>query len=178
MACKNPDATESLEPEDFNEVLLDEHYAVQVPYYMKRKDDLHKDVLFGFRSEDGESYLMAFRATEGEASEQVIHNEIDLDSLGLSAAYVELQKQILGSGMQFVEFDSLENISLNGLPAALSGVQGELDKTELSYRLFGVTADEKIYLLIYWTSRKKKVKFDRTFRQIASSFHANKLVED
>lgn len=172
--CGGSKVPEELSKEDFQTLKVGKEYSLQVPKYMKRITDLHKEASLQCQNEKKQTYLLVIGEKKGEAGENIKLIPGYQDSLTLVQNYRNFRLGITKESIQVNNVSEKKALKINGLNAEIVEVEGTVEnqgkKVNVAYTMAFVEGKEKMYMAMVWTSLVRKEKYKHTFRQILQSF--------
>lgn len=145
-------------------------YSLLIPKYMKENRELHVDASLAYQDTVKEVAVLVMDENKGE----LIGSLSLLDGYDDSASFIEnyanVQMYLISSSLGFPEMGVPVLKTIGERNAAQVWLEGSIEETPVAYFLSCVDAGEKVYMVMSYTSKEKKTKFEDTFQKIADSF--------
>lgn len=171
LSCSNGSNQENLSLyKDFKRIQVDGDYSLMLPDYMEENKELHPDASLAYQHVVKEVAVLVLDENKGELQASMHLLEGYKDSCSFIENYINVQMNLIASSLGFPEFGVPVLKTIGELDAAQVWLDGQIEETPVAYFLSCVDAGEKVYLVMSYTSKEKKTKFEDTFQKIADSF--------
>lgn len=155
---------------DFVLVEIDGDYSLQIPKYMKENKELHPDASLAYHHAVKEVAVVVLEENKGELIGSLPLRDGFNDSASFIENFASVQMNMIGSSLGFPEMGVPVLKKIGELDVAQVWLEGQIEETPVAYFLSCVDAGEKVYMVMSYTSKEKKTKFEDTFQKIADSF--------
>lgn len=156
--------------DDFLHVEVEGDYSLMVPKYMKENKTLHADASLAYQHAVKEVAVLVLDENRAELEGSLSLLEGFQDSASFIENYANVQMNLIASSLGFPEMGIPTLKTIGGLNAAQVWLDGQIEGTPVAYFLSCVDAGEKVYMVMSYTSKEKKTKFEDTFMKISDSF--------
>lgn len=157
---------------DFQTVTIKNTYQMKVPKYMKASDQLNENASLQYMNMLKEAYVVVIDESKQEYLE--VYKELDMynDSLPLLENYSSLQQQMYGMSLESFELQQERSLKINGLDAIQLEFTGRVEDVDqdIFYLITFIEGRENVYMIMSWTSLKRKALYYDTYLKIAASF--------
>jgi hypothetical protein len=147
----------------FTEVKVNNRFSISVPEYMQPCADLHKDASLQYQNTELDIYAMVIE--EKKATMENYNLDYDIDTYFkniASQAFIENIKngKVSPAGRQ----------TINGNKALTSEITGNIDGTDVYYKLAIVESKFSFYQILTWTRADRKEKYNADMTKFIESF--------
>ncbi|MDF0706074.1 MAG: hypothetical protein VX772_02505 [Bacteroidota bacterium] len=161
-----------LERETFQTVTIDGNYKIEVPKFMTGTTGLNEEASLQFQSLIKEAYLLVI--DEPKAGFEEVYRDLGQfdDNLSIIQNYRVARMKLLSRSAEFINKPKATHTIINGLDAETLELDAQVDGVpeEISYFLTFVEGDDRVYMIMAWTLKNKKIAHKKTFKTIAESF--------
>ncbi|HCS20310.1 MAG TPA: hypothetical protein DIW47_07070 [Bacteroidetes bacterium] len=155
---------------DFTLLEVEGDYSLLVPKYMKEDKSLHPDASLAYKHEVKEVAVLVIDENKSELIGSLALLDGYTDSASFIENYAKVQMNMISANLGFPEMGEPVLKKIGELDAAQVWLEGQIEEAPVVYFLSCVDAGEKVYMVMSYTSKEKKTKFEDTFRKIADSF--------
>lgn len=160
------------QPEDFNTIVVNEHYQMDIPKFMKSTTGLNDEASLQYQNLFKEAYTIVIDEPKDEFVD--IFKELGNydENISLVKNYRDIQLQLFGERMQINSQTPPRSLNINGLDAEQVEIDAHVEGVdeEISYFLTFVEGPENVYLVMAWTLKNKKEEHAKTYGIMAESF--------
>lgn len=160
------------QPEDFNTVVVNERYQMDIPRFMKSTTGLNDEASLQYQNLFQEAYTIVIDEPKDEFVD--LFKELDSydENLSLIENYRDIQLQLFNERMRVNTQSSPRSMNINGLDAEQVEMDAHVDGVdeEISYFLTFVEGPENVYMIMAWTLKSKKEEHAKTYGLMAESF--------
>ena len=174
-ACKNSrDKDQDSEPkdQDFNTIKINNDYQINIPRFMNGTTGLNEEASLQYQSLLKEAYLIII--DEPKAGFEEVYRGLEQydDELSVLQNYRDARLQILSRTTKITLKTDPTSIKMNGLVAEYVDLNAKVNgvNDEISYFLTFIEGSERVYMIMAWTLKDKKMEHEKTFKTIAESF--------
>jgi len=163
---------EKLSDSDFKSIATNSEYVVKLPEYMKEAKDLNDEATLQYQNIYKEVYFVVLDEPKEEFKEVFLDiGEYD-ESISLIKNYKQTQIGYFKESMTDFEMVSEETMQINGKNAETVSFNGKVSGViyAISYKFTFIEGNEKVFLLMSWTLKDRREKYNDTFNYIANSF--------
>ena len=162
--------SESLSESNFSLIDIDNDYQVLIPKYMKPMPNLNDEASLQYANIFKEIYTIVINENKQEFIETFKSLGEYNDSLPPIENYKNVQKQMLDEAIANVKFRDYGLTEINTYPARQFKMEGEIDGLDFFYLVGFIEGDENIYMLMNWTLKDRKSRYENIFEYINGSF--------
>lgn len=169
---KNKKAGTPLGSNTFHTVSIGDEYRIDIPKFMTGTTGLNEEASLQFQSLRNEAYLIIIDEPKSVFEEVYKDLEQYDDGLSVLQNYRDARLQILSRTTKINDKSKSQSLRINGLDAEsveLDAIVNGMDN-EISYLLTFVEGKDKIYMMMAWTLKDKKMEHKKTFKAISESF--------
>jgi len=156
----------------FHTVSIDGDYRIDIPKFMTGTTGLNEEASLQFQSLLKEAYLLVI--DEPKAGFEKIFRELGQydEELSVIQNYRVARLQLLSRSAEISNKTKPELRIINDLDSEVMELDAIIDgiPSEISYFLTFVEGDERVYMIMAWTPKDKKMEHKTTFKAIAQSF--------
>ena len=161
---------ESVSASNFSTITTDGRFELSIPKYMKNMPSLHDEASLEYANIYKETYTVVIE----ENKEDFIvgfkeFGEYD-DALSPIENYTNVQKKMFREVIDDIKFQDYGLIDINNLPARQFKMEGVIDGLDFFYVVGFVEGEQNIYMVMNWTMKDRKYKYENTFEYINASF--------
>lgn len=169
---KTKESTETIEPEDFNTVVINNDYSVGIPKFMRATTGLNEEASLQYQNMFKETYVIVIDEQKVEFVDILKEMGQYDESKSLIQNYRDIQLQLLAGTMQFSNESEPKSLKINGLDAEMVTVDAMVDGIDegISYFLTFLDGSDKVYMMMAWTLQSKKEDYRETYGAIAETF--------
>lgn len=155
---------------DFKLVKQADDFAIYLPKYFKKTDDLNQEATLQFQNFFRETYLVLIEEPKAE----FITLFKDLGDYNHSITPVKNYKNVQRN--YFSEFIDITNryesrsLNVHGLPTEIVRFDGIVDDVDIAYDVAYLEGQDTIYMIIAWTLKDRRKTYAKTFDMIFNSF--------
>ncbi len=163
---------EKLNDDSFKAITINEEYEVKLPKYMKEAQNLNDEASLQYQNIFKETYFVVIDEPKEEFKEVFLDiGEYD-ESLPLIKNYKNAQLEFFKESLTTYEFINESSKKINGKDAEVVAFDGKVQGViyDISYLFTFVEGDDKVYMLMGWTLKNKRDKYQETFEYISDSF--------
>ncbi len=163
---------EELNDESFKAITINEEYKVKLPKYMKEAQNLNDEASLQYQNIFKETYFVVIDEPKEEFKEVFLDiGEYD-ESMPLLKNYKNAQLEFFKESLTTYEFINESSKKINGKDAEVVAFDGKVQGViyDISYLFTFVEGDDKVYMLMAWTLKNKRDKYQETFEYISDSF--------
>ncbi|MFD2585299.1 hypothetical protein ACFSQJ_00045 [Croceitalea marina] len=163
---------EKLNDDSFKAITINEEYEVKLPKYMKEAQNLNDEASLQYQNIFKETYFVVIDEPKEEFKEVFLDiGEYD-ESLPLIKNYKNAQLEFFKESLTTYEFINESSKKINGKDAEVVAFDGKVQGViyDISYLFTFVEGDDKAYMLMAWTLKNKRDKYQETFEYISDSF--------
>lgn len=158
--------------EDFNTVVVNERYQMDIPRFMKSTTGLNDEASLQYQNLFKEAYTIVIDEPKDEFVD--LFKELDSydENLSLIENYRDIQLQLFNERMRVNTQSSPRSLKINGLDAEQVEMDAHVEGVdeEISYFLTFVEGPENVYMIMAWTLKNKKEEHAKTYGVMAESF--------
>ncbi|MHB1279426.1 MAG: hypothetical protein ACYC1Q_13640 [Bacteroidia bacterium] len=155
---------------DFVRIEVEGDYSLLIPKYMKEDKSLHPDARLAYQHVAKEVAVVVMEENRHEFESSMALLDGYSDSTVFIENFANIQKNLIASSLGFPERGEPALKKIGELDAAQVWLEGQIDEIPVAYFLSCVDAGEQVYMVMCYTSKEKKTKFEDTFQKIADSF--------
>ena len=170
LDVKKESSEETNSIQDFVKVRVKDEYSISVPKVMQKTTALNSDASLQYQNIHKEIYTIVTDESKQEfldTLEELGHKE--KYHIGL---YRDIQLKRLASRMNITRQSDFKPMMISGLKAESVELDGKVDniEDELSYFLTFAEGNDKIYMIMSWTLKRRKQEHKNTLLKIVKSF--------
>ncbi|WP_421802504.1 hypothetical protein [Flagellimonas sp.] len=169
---KNKKDDSSLGPETFYTVSINQDYKLSIPKFMTGTTGLNEEASLQYQSLLKEAYLLVI--DEPKAGFEEVYRDLNQydDDLSIMQNYRDARIKILSRTTEINRKTKPEFLKINGLDAETMELDANIEgvANEISYFLTFIEGDDRVYMIMAWTLKNKKIEHKKTFKTIAESF--------
>lgn len=158
--------------EDFNTVVINDQYQIDIPRFMKSTTGLNDEASLQYQNIFKEAYTIIIDEPKDEFVD--IFKELGNydDNLSLLENYRDIQLQFFAERMQVNDQSPVKSLKINGLDAEQVEMDANVEGVdeEISYFLTFLEGTDNVYMVMCWTLKSKKEEHGKTYGVIAESF--------
>ncbi|MDN5203688.1 hypothetical protein QQ008_20025 [Fulvivirgaceae bacterium BMA10] len=157
---------------DFVPIKINNEYGIKIPSYMKKTNDLNDEASLQFQNVFKEAYIVIIDESKKEFVDTFKEIGEYNDSISVAKNYRDIQLQFLHEGIDISMQSEPKSKRIHGLDAELVEIDGRVDGIfyDISYFLTFIEGEEKVYMVMAWTLKKRKEKYKKTFEKAVGSF--------
>ena len=147
----------------FTEVKVNNRFAISVPDYMQPCADLHKDASLQYQNTELDVYALVIEEKKATMETYNLDYDIDLYFKNIaSQAFIENIKngKVSPPGRQ----------TIDGNKALTSEITGNIDGTDVYYKMAIVESKFSFYQILAWTRVDRKEKYEGDMTKFIESF--------
>ncbi|MFT0715331.1 hypothetical protein [Flagellimonas lutimaris] len=169
---KNKKDDSSLGTETFYTVSINQDYKLSIPKFMTGTTGLNEEASLQYQSLLKEAYLLVI--DEPKAGFEEVYRDLNQydDDLSIMQNYRDARIKILSRTTEINRKTKPEFLKINGLDAETMELDANIEgvANEISYFLTFIEGDDRVYMIMAWTLKNKKIEHKKTFKTIAESF--------
>ncbi|WP_333694159.1 hypothetical protein [Flavobacterium sp.] len=155
----------------FQEVKINNQYALSLPKSLSPVDYLHEDASLQYQNLFTEFYTIVIDEPSKEFDKMIAEDyslaEYYTPNL---MGYANLLKDNLDAGIENAVFSELKKTTLNGNEALLLDVEGTVEGSEIYYQFAFIKGRSTYYQIVNWTELKRKENHASDMEKIIASF--------
>ncbi len=155
---------------DFVLIEVEGDYSLLIPKYMKENKALHPDASLAYNHEAREVAVVVIEENRSELEGSLALLDGYKDSASFIENFATIRMNLIASSLGFPEMGMPVLKTIGERDAAQVWLEGQIEETPVAYFLSCVDAGEQVYMVMCYTSKEKKTKFEDTFQKIADSF--------
>ncbi|NDV16973.1 hypothetical protein GO009_13150 [Muricauda sp. TY007] len=174
-SCKNFNAEKNdsgPKSQDFNTVAINNEYQINIPRFMKGTTGLNEEASLQYQSLLQEAYLLVIDEPKSRFEE--VYRDLGQydEQLSTIQNYRDARLKILSRTTEINSKSKPRSFKINGLSAEFIEIDANINgvSDEISYFLTFVEGNDRVYMIMAWTLKDKKVEHKKTFKTIAESF--------
>lgn len=147
----------------FTDVKVNNRFEISVPEYMQPCADLHKDASLQYQNTEIDIYAMVIEEKKSTMEDYDLDYDIDLYFKNIaSQAFIENIKngKVSPPGRQ----------TIDGNKALTSEITGNIDGTDVYYKMAIVESKYSFYQILTWTRADRKEKYISDMTKFIESF--------
>ena len=133
---------------------------------------LNEEASLQYQSLLKEAYLLVI--DEPKAGFEEVYRDLNQydDDLSIMQNYRDARIKILSRTTEINRKTKPEFLKINGLDAETMELDANIEgvANEISYFLTFIEGDDRVYMIMAWTLKNKKIEHKKTFKTIAESF--------
>lgn len=169
---KNKKDDSSLGTETFYTVSINQDYKLSIPKFMTGTTGLNEEASLQYQSLLKEAYLLVI--DEPKAGFEEVYRDLNQydDDLSIMQNYRDARLKILSRTTEINRKTKPEFLKIHGLDAETMELDANIEgvANEISYFLTFIEGDDRVYMVMAWTLKNKKMEHKKTFKTIAESF--------
>ncbi|MER3318962.1 MAG: hypothetical protein RIB79_11785 [Allomuricauda sp.] len=169
---KNKKDDSSLGTETFYTVSINQDYKLSIPKFMTGTTGLNEEASLQYQSLLKEAYLLVI--DEPKAGFEEVYRDLNQydDDLSIMQNYRDARLKILSRTTEINRKTKPEFLKIHGLDAETMELDANIEgvANEISYFLTFIEGDDRVYMIMAWTLKNKKMEHKKTFKTIAESF--------
>lgn len=169
---KNKKDDSSLGTETFYTASINQDYKLSIPKFMTGTTGLNEEASLQYQSLLKEAYLLVI--DEPKAGFEEVYRDLNQydDDLSIMQNYRDARIKILSRTTEINRKTKPEFLKINGLDAETMELDANIEgvANEISYFLTFIEGDDRVYMIMAWTLKNKKIEHKKTFKTIAESF--------
>nr|WP_288933350.1 hypothetical protein [uncultured Allomuricauda sp.] len=169
---KNKKDDSVLGTETFHTVSIDGNYRMSIPKFMTGTTGLNEEASLQYQSLLKEAYLLVI--DEPKAGFEEVYRDLNQydDELSIMQNYRVARLQLLSRSAEINSKSKPKPIKINGLDAETMELDADIEgvTNEISYFLTFIEGSNRVYMIMAWTLKDKKIEHKKTFKTIAESF--------
>lgn len=158
--------------EDFTPVEINNIYRISLPDYMNKATDLNEEASLQYQNIFKETYMVILDEPKDELISLFQElGEYD-DSLSVAENYRDIQLSFITEDIDLSFQSEPETVNINGLDAEMVALDGKIEGVpyEISYFLTFIEGKTNVYMIMAWTLKNRKGKYEETFDKTVKSF--------
>ncbi|MBA4744275.1 MAG: hypothetical protein H2058_03365 [Muricauda sp.] len=174
-SCKNFNAEKNdsgPKSQDFNTVAINNEYQINIPRFMKGSTGLNEEASLQYQSLLQEAYLLVIDEPKSRFEE--VYRDLGQydEQLSTIQNYRDARLKILSRTTEINSRSKPRPFKINGLSAEFIEIDANVNgvSDEISYFLTFVEGNDRVYMIMAWTLKDKKMEHKKTFKTIAESF--------
>lgn len=169
---KNKKDDSSLGTETFYTVSINQDYKLSIPKFMTGTTGLNEEASLQYQSLLKEAYLLVI--DEPKAGFEEVYRDLNQydDDLSIMQNYRDARLKILSRTTEINRKTKPEFLKIHRLDAETMELDANIEgvANEISYFLTFIEGDDRVYMIMAWTLKNKKMEHKKTFKTIAESF--------
>jgi len=157
---------------DFNTVAINNEYQISIPRFMQGTTGLNEEASLQYQSLLKEAYLLVI--DEPKAGFEEVYRDLNQydDELSIMQNYRDARLRILSRTTKINRKTKPKSIKIHELDAETMELDANIEgvANEISYFLTFVEGGDRVYMIMAWTLKDKKMEHEKTFKTIAESF--------
>lgn len=172
LDSKNRKGTEEATSEDYDTVVINDDYQVNIPKFMRATTGLNDEASLQYQNIFKEAYVIVIDEPKSGFVDVLKDMGQYNEDHSLVQNYRDVQLQLLASTMSFNHQSEPKSLKINGLEAEMVEVDARVEgiKEGISYVLTFLDGTDNAYMMMAWTLEDKKDEHKKTFETIAKSF--------
>lgn len=145
------------EKTDFNEILIDNLYSVEVPDYLKKTDIINGEASLQMMDESKRLYLLVINEAKTETVFE--YNE-----------YFDKMQERFELQLSNLEIIDKKDLVINGLNSKYTYLQGVMNGQPMYGKIYLIDGEKYFHQLITWTGLDNNKYFENDMSEIIDSF--------
>ncbi|MFT5724060.1 MAG: hypothetical protein ACI9JN_001177 [Bacteroidia bacterium] len=166
-----------VEKMQFDLVNINDQYQVALPSFMSEASNLSEDASLQYQSLFKELYTVVVDESLSEFKDG--YQEIDYydDALSVLDNYVKIQYESIIEELDITSDVVQKSVKINGLPARIIEFDAKVEDIDvpITYYYTFYEGDDDLYLMLSWTLKSRRTKYQPVLEKIAKSF---RLIQD
>jgi hypothetical protein len=153
-------------------------YSMGVPKYMSKATALNEEASLQFQNLFKETYVIVIDEDKQEFIDALNGVGAYDSTRTIVENYADTQMQLTTSAMTVKERKEITNLTINGLSAATTEVDADVEgvPAPITYFLTFLEGPDRLYMIMAWTLADKKDEHRETFNEMARTFKDFKVV--
>lgn len=157
---------------NFTEIEINHQYGLTIPGYMRETTGLNSEASLQYQNVFNETYTIIIDEPKEEFVQ--VFRELDQyrEDISTIKNYRDVQLQLMAERMNIETEGKPIALKINGLEAEMVELEGIVNGVDenIFYLLTFVEGNEKVYLIMSWTTASQRDIYKRVFEGIAKSF--------
>ena len=168
----NSKKEETLTPEDFETVEINNQYKISLPKYMTKADNLNEEASLQFQNVFKETYIVVIDESRQEFIDAFADLSLYDTLLSVAENYRDVQLGMIEENLTVNWKSTPEAFKIRGLDAQQVELDAHIEgvEKEISYLFTFVEGKDQVYMIMIWTLKDRKEKYFKTFKETAKSF--------
>lgn len=157
---------------EFETVSINGIYSMGIPTFMSKATSLNEEASLQYQNIFKEAYVIVIDEDKQEFLDALSEVGAYDSARSVIGNYADTQMQLTSSGMNVKFKKDITELTINGLSAATTEVDAEVEgvAVPITYFLTFVEGPEKLYMVMAWTLSENKDTHRETFMEMAKSF--------
>ncbi len=161
---------ESLSPDDYQEITVENRYKLSLPKYMTVMTDLNTEASLQYGNLMKEAYTVVIHERKFEYIGYSRTTNTYNEQLSVLENYSQNQINFLENNLKLNRFEASNFIKVNELNTRQVKLKGTINGKELGYMINFIEGEDHLYMVMNWTRLNRLVRFESTFKTINNSF--------
>lgn len=158
--------------EEFKKIEV-KNYALQLPSYLSKTNDLNEDASLQYQNLFRELYIIVIDESKQEVEQAIELNELEDIYSNDFNGYVELLSTGLENNIEFKNKKEKDTV-INSLQAKLIKFEGKVENYDVFYEIAFVNGVSNYYQIMTWTLLKRKSDYEAIMDKMIYSFKLSK----
>lgn len=154
--------------EEFKKIEV-KNYALQLPSYLSKTNDLNDDASLQYQNPFRELYIIVIDESKQEVEQAITLNELEDIYSNDFNGYVELLTASLESNIAFKNKKEKDTV-INSLEAKLLKFEGKIEDYDVFYEIAFVNGVTNYYQIMTWTLLNRKSDYEAVMDKMIYSF--------
>jgi hypothetical protein len=163
---------ESVADTEFKTIKTGSEYSLDVPSHMRETDNLNDVASLQFQNIFKEMYVVVIDEDKQEFIDTFIELEEYDTTKSVAENYRTVQMKSFGESIEITSQSEPKAVRINGLDAQKVQFDGRIEsvKAEIAYFITYIEGREKMYMIMAWTLKDRKQKYNKILDAISESF--------
>ena len=163
---------ESLADTEFKTIKTGTEYSLDVPSHMRKADSLNDVASLQFQNIFKEMYVVVIDEDKQEFIDTFLELEEYDTARSVAENYRIAQMKNFGRSIEITAQSEPIAIRINGLDAQKIQFDGRIEnvKAEIAYFITYIEGKEKMYMIMAWTLKDRKQKYNKILDAIGGTF--------
>jgi hypothetical protein len=146
----------------FNSVTINDNYSISIPEYLSPSTGMHQQASAQYENKEKEFYLLVI--DESKADMQTYDLDYDIDTY-----YKNIVSKPFKDFIQGGKISIPGRQTINGAKALIADIEGEVNHTQIFYKLAVIETPNKFYQVVVWTRADQKEMYEKDMLAIIES---------
>lgn len=147
----------------FNQININNKYAIQLPDYMQPATELHTDASLQYKNEEKDIYTIVIDENKNEMKNYNLKYSLD-------TYFKAVASQPFVEAIEHSKMTAPVKKQINGSSAMVAEITGDINENPVYYKLAVIETTNSFYQILTWTSAGNKESFSKDIDQTIDSF--------